>query len=231
MPHGSLTDKESITFKIYHIISTAFCVIVIISNTISPKMALLPFFQDFSVPAGLLTYPLTFFLSDLVAEIYGAKRAKQMVYLAFGMSILSFLMIRIALLVPSPTAENHKQFQDVFGLNGTILFASLTAYIMAQTLDIKIYAIIKIWTGESHLWVRNNGSTLIAQLIDTAIVNLIHLYLGMGMEISQVISIMLFSYIYKCTLSIALTPFFYFTVSLFRRANLRVVPPSSGKIR
>lgn len=203
-------------FKKYHIISTAFCVIVIISNIISAKMVLLPFFQDFSVPAGLLTYPLTFFLSDLVTEIYGAIRAKKMVYLAFGMSILSFFIIKIALLVPSPTVENHKQFQDVFGLSGTVLFASLTAYIVSQTIDIQIYAIIKSWTGEPYLWLRNNGSTLIAQLIDTTIVNLIHLHLGVGMEIQQVLLVIIFSYTYKCTLSIAMTPIFYFTVSMFR---------------
>ncbi len=126
-------------FKKYHIISTAFCVIVIISNIISAKMVLLPFFQNFSVPAGLLTYPITFFLSDLVTEVYGSIRAKKMVYLAFGMSILSFFIIKIALLVPSPSIENHRQFQEIFGLSGTILFASLTAYIVSQTLDIQIY--------------------------------------------------------------------------------------------
>jgi uncharacterized integral membrane protein (TIGR00697 family) len=179
-------------------------------------MVLLPFFQNFSVPAGLLTYPLTFFLSDLVTEVYGARKAKKMVYLAFGMSVLSFLIIKIAVLLPSPTIENYRQFQNVFSLNGTILFGSLTAYIVSQTLDIQIYAMIKSCTGEPYLWLRNNGSTLIAQLIDTIIVNFIHLYLGVGMEIQQVLCIILFSYTYKCTLSIAITPMFYFTVARIR---------------
>ncbi len=200
----------------YHILSTAFCVIVIISNVISAKMVSLPFFQNFSIPVGLLTYPLSFFLSDLVTEIYGAVKARRMVYLALGMSFLSFLIIKMALVLPSPTIENHHQFQGAFGLSGTVLFGSLTAYIVSQTVDIQIYTRIKMWTGESHLWLRNNGSTFIAQLIDTAIVNVVHLYMGMGLEMAQVIWIILFSYTYKCTVSVVMTPFFYLMVSTFK---------------
>lgn len=179
-------------------------------------MILLPFFKDFSIPAGLLVYPLSFFLCDLITEIYGTIQAKKMVYLAFGLSLLSCLIITVTLFAPSPTRENYQQFQDVFGLSGILLVASLIAYIVSQTIDIQIYAIIKLWTGEHHLWLRNNGSTWIAQLVDTVIVNFIHLYLGVGMKISEVIFIVLFSYTYKCFSSIAMTPFFYFAVSKYK---------------
>lgn len=118
-------------------------------------------------PAGLLLYPLTFFLSDLVTEVYGATKATMMVYLAFGLSILSCFIITITLLAPSPTKENYQQFQNVFCLSGVLLIASLTAYVVSQIVDIHIYSILKLWTGESYLWLRNNVSTLIAQLMDT----------------------------------------------------------------
>jgi uncharacterized integral membrane protein (TIGR00697 family) len=201
---------------IYHFISSMFCIVVIVSNIISTKMVKLPFFQDFSIPAGLITYPLTFFLSDLVTEVYGAKKAQQMVYHAFGMSLLAYLIIKVALILPSPTVENQLHFEEILGLNGVILFGSLTAYVFSQTIDIRLYAWIKKWTGENYLWLRNNGSTLIAQLFDTTIVNLIYLKLGLGMEMAQVVPIMVFSYIYKCTISVVLTPFFYFVVFLFK---------------
>lgn len=183
-------------------------------------MVLLPFFQNFSVPAGLLLYPLTFFLSDLVTEVYGATRAKKMVYLAFGLSVLSCFIITITLLAPSPTKENYQQFQNVFCFSGVLLIASLTAYVVSQIVDIHIYSILKLWTGEPYLWLRNNGSTLIAQLMDTTIVNFIHLYLGMGMEGSEVISIIKFSYTYKCIWSVMMTPFFYCAVSRFKNRLL-----------
>ena len=183
-------------------------------------MIKLPFFQDFSIPAGLITYPLTFFISDLVTEVYGAKKAKEMVYLAFGMSVFAYLIIKIALILPSPTLENQNHFEEILGLNGVILMASLTAYIFSQMLDIQIYSLIKKWTGQNYLWIRNNGSTLIAQLVDTTIVNLIYLKGGAGMDMAQVLPIMAFSYTYKCSFSIAFTPLFYFLIFLFKNKNL-----------
>jgi uncharacterized integral membrane protein (TIGR00697 family) len=68
---------------------------------------------------------------------------------------------------------------------------------------------------------RNNGSTLVAQLIDTAIVNVIHLRIGVGMEMSEVAPIMAFSYLYKCAFSVALTPLFYFLVFSFKQYILK----------
>lgn len=191
--------------------------IVIISNIISTKMILLPYFHNFSVPAGLITYPLTFFISDFITEIYGAKKAKEMVHHAFGMSLIAYLIIKIALILPSPTLENQSHFEEILGLNGVILLASLTAYIISQTIDISLYAAIKKWTGPNHLWVRNSGSTLLAQLVDTTIVNLIYLKGGVGMDMAQIFPIMIFSYVYKCTFSIALTPLFYFLIFLFKK--------------
>lgn len=196
----------------YHFVKSMFCIIVVMSNIISTKMVNVPFFQDFNIPAGLLAYPFTFFLSNFTTEIYGAKKSREMVYHAFKMSILAYLIIKIALILPSANIENQQNFEAVLGLNGVILLASLTAYIFSQTVDINLYAAIKKLTGRNYLWLRNNGSTAIAQLLDTAIVNLIHLKLGLGMEMSQILPIMLFSYLYKCTSNVALTPLFYLVV-------------------
>lgn len=191
------------------------------SNIISTKMIVLPYFQNFSIPAGLITYPLTFFISDFITEIYGIKKAKEMVYHAFGMSIIAYLIIKIALILPSSTLENQNHFEEILGLNGMILVASLTAYIISQTIDITLYAAIKKWTGPNYLWVRNNGSTLIAQLVDTTIINLIYLKGGVGMDMAQIFPIMIFSYVYKCTFSITFTPLFYFLIFLFKNRRVR----------
>ena len=180
-------------------------------------MVNLPYFQSLAIPAGLITYPLTFFISDFVTEVYGSRKAKEMVYHAFGMSILAYLIIKTALVLPSLDSENQLYFEASLGLNSMIIKASLTAYIFSQTNDIQLYALIKKWTGENYLWLRNNVSTLIAQLIDTIIVNVIYLKLGIGMELTQVFAIILFSYMYKCILSIAFTPLFYLLLSIFKR--------------
>jgi len=204
------------TPPVYQILSAAFCVIVVISNIISIKMVSLPFF-NFSIPAGLVTYPLTFLLSNLVTEIFGAKEARMMVYTAFVMSLLSFGMIQFALLLPTDTLEDQSTFQTVLGLSGLRIFSSLTAYIIAQIADIQLYALIKRWTGPSFLWLQNNGSTCASQIIDTVVVDMIFLYWGLGMEMRQVWPIMLFSYTYKAIFSFSCTPLFYACVFVIRR--------------
>lgn len=202
--------------NLYSIISAVFCMVVVVSNIISSKMVLMPI-TGTSIPIGVLTYPLTFLLSDLATELFGAKKAKEMVYMAMGTSILSFGIILLAILAPTDDLENQRAFQSVLGVNGLVIFASLTAYLTAQILDIQIYARIKGWTGERFLWMRNNGSTLLAQVVDTLIVQTIHLYWGLGMPLEAVLPIMGVSYCYKAFFSIANTPLFYLCVYLARQ--------------
>ena len=204
---------------LYQIISAAFCVIVVLSNILSAKLVPLPFFHNISVPVGVFIYPLTFLLSDWVIEIYGVKKAKLMVYIAFGMCFLSFGIIQVTLLLPASTAENQSAFQATFGLSGLRLFSSITAYLMAQIVAIRLYALIKKWTNERYLWLRNNGSTLISQLVDTVAIDMIYLYWGLNMKMSQVLPIMIFAYAFKSIFSAGTTPFLYFFLFLTRRSS------------
>ena len=127
--------------KLYHAICAVFCVIVVFSNIISAKMVVLPYL-NFSIPAGLITYPLTFLLSDLVTEIYGVKKAKLMIYIALGMNLLSFGIIELSLWLPTETFESQNAFREVLGLSGLRIISSLTAYVIAQIVDIQLYALI-----------------------------------------------------------------------------------------
>ena len=208
-----MTKQTDPSPNLYQIICAAFCVIAVLSNIISAKMVKLPF-QDMIIPAGLLTYPLTFLLSDLVTEIFGAQKAKFMVYLAFAMNLLSFGIIQIALLLPSPQADDSIGFQAVLGLSGLRIFTSLIAYLAAQITDIQLYALIKKWTGPRFLWLRNNGSTCASQIVDTVLIDMLYLYWGLGMGMNDVLPIMLISYAYKAFFSFANTPLFYLSVFL-----------------
>lgn len=201
---------------LYQVLCASFAVIVVISNIISVKMVKLPFFADFSIPAGLITYPLTFLVSDLVTEIYGAQRAKLMVYIALGMNLLGFGIIQLALAVPAHTAAEQTAFAAILGLSGLRIFSSLAAYLVAQIVDIQLYAWIKKMTGLRFLWLRNNGSTCVSQIVDTVIVDVIFLWWGLGMGMAEVLPIMVFSYAYKAFFSVANTPLFYLCVYLVR---------------
>jgi len=169
------------------------------------------------VPAGLLIYPLTFLISDLVTEIFGSRRAKFMVYVALGMSVLSFGLIQLCLAFPAAPYSQEKAFQAVLGLSGLRIFSSIVSYVTAQIADIQIYAAIKRWTGPKWLWLRTNGSTCLSQLIDTILIDLIYLWWGCDMSFAAVVPIMLFSIAYKAFFSVAGTPFFYLLVFALRR--------------
>lgn len=199
---------------LYQIICAAFCVIVVISNIISAKMVQVPFLDNFSIPAGLITYPLTFLLSDFVTEIYDAKKAKLMVYIALGMNLLGFAIIQVTLLLPAATEAEQMAFKAIMGLSGLRIFSSLISYLVAQIADIQIYAWIKKWTGPRFLWLRNNASTCISQIIDTIMIDIIYLWWGLSMEMAHVWPIMFFSFTYKIFFSVANTPFFYLLIYL-----------------
>lgn len=201
-------------FFSHSFITAAFSVIVVISNIISAKLFFLPVFDNFAIPAGLITYPLTFLLSDLMTELYGQAQAKKMIWTAFALSIVSLGVIEAALLLPS---ASQAPFEMVLGLNFWIVIASLVAFLLAQSIDVYLYATIKRWTGEPKLWLRNNGSTLASQVVDTATVNWIYLFFGLGMSYDAIASIALFSYLYKAVFSVALTPLFYLLVALGKR--------------
>lgn len=219
-------NKLNSSSTLYQVMCSTFCILVVMSNLISAKMVKLPYF-DLILPAGLITYPFTFLISDLVTEFFGAKKAKLMVYIALGMNLLSLGMIQLALLLP---AEDGVQtaFQTVLGLSGLRIFSSLIAYLISQIIDIQLYAWIKNLTGSRFLWLRNNGSTCISQLLDTIIIDILYLYWGLGIGLAQLFPIMLISYAYKTFFSIANTPFFYLSVYLIKaewKSNYFIVAP------
>lgn len=202
--------------SLYQIVSAAFCVIVVVSNIISAKMVTFPFVDNFSVPAGLITYPLTFLLSDLITEVFGVKRAKLMVYIAFAMCLLSYAIIQVALFLPPHSGQNDA-FSEILGTSSLRIFSSLTAYLVSQVVDIQVYAWIKSLTGVRFLWLRNNASTCLSQLVDTVLIDLIFLYWGLGMTMGDVLPIILFSFAYKACFSVANTPLFYLCVFLVKK--------------
>jgi queuosine precursor transporter len=190
-------------------------------------MVKLPLIQDVSIPAGLITYPLTFLLSDLVTEIFGPKKAKFMVYMALAMNLLSFGIIQIALTLPSKTENEQLIFRSVLGLSGLRIFSSLTAYLVSQIVDIQLYALIKKWTGTKYLWLRNNGSTFVSQMIDTIILDVMYLSWGLGMGLDEVMPTMFISFIYKTVFSIANTPLLYLSVFVINTSwKLDILKPS-----
>lgn len=217
--------------RIYLLLASAFVVLLVLTNIIGIKLFRAPFNPEFALTTGILVYPLTFLVTDLVSEVYGKRRADFMVLVGFLMSLLMLLIVQVALRVdPHPywvpgenaffasETEYQHAFQSVFALNGVLLVGSMLAYACAQLTDNWLYHFWKRLTGGKHLWLRNNGSTWVSQLVDTAVVNSILFYVGFGMEFMVGVKIMVTIYLYKLAIAALDTPLIYAGVYLIKRS-------------
>lgn len=221
----------------FSILMTGFVVVLVLTNIIGVKLFLafpnlLPnglFGEPITLTTGILTYPITFLMTDVVCEVYGRKRANLMVFTGFVMSLLSLVLIQVALVVPGspvwPTGNPHfgtveamqQAYDSVFTLPGILLFASMSAYLVAQLMDVRLFHFWKRVTHGRHLWLRNNGSTMISQFVDTIIVNSIFLGFGLGLPWEIVGKIIVAGYLFKLGMAVLDTPFIYVGVALLRR--------------
>ena len=222
--------------KIYSILMSLFVVTLVLTNIIGTKIFLLLeetlpnglFGTPLALTAGIITYPITFLVTDVTSEIYGKARASLMVIVGFFCSLLSLVIISITLkLTPSevwitgtPYSDLNDMvlaFDTVFTLPGVLIFASMFAYLTAQLIDVNIFHFIKRLTNSKYLWLRNNVSTMFSQLIDTIIVNTIFLGFGMGLPFNIVYKIIIANYIVKILFAAIDTPLVYIIVKLIKK--------------
>lgn len=228
-----MTEKDKkLAFKIYLYLAALFITSLVVSNLIFQKFFYWnPFGKItvfgaplFEVSVGILPYPITFLITDLISEIFGKKKANQVVTAGIFASVFSMGIIYVANIVPSiPTSPlNDGLFTQVFGLSPIAVLASMMAYLLAQYIDIGIYHFWKKFTQGKHLWLRNNFSTFSSQFIDTfTVVGLLCLFkvLPWDMFYGLVIS----GFLFKVFIAFLDTPLLYLFVYLLRkRFNLKI---------
>lgn len=215
---------------------TVFVVMLVLTNIIGTKIFLLfgnilpngIFGYSIALTAGIITYPITFLVTDITSELFGKKKANLLVTVGFFCSLLSLVIISIVMkLVPSEiwltgTPYNKidqiiEAFNTIFTMPGILIFASMIAYLVAQLVDINIFHYIKKITNSKHLWLRNNLSTMVSQLIDTIIVNTIFLGFGMGLDFQIVYKIIIANYLIKILFAVLDTPLVYLFVSIIKK--------------
>ena len=222
---GLRRERAELTYAFF---AALFVVVLVLTNVIGTKLFHLfegggPFLFDgnpWILTSGILTYPITFLVTDLVSEIWGRKRANLMVVWGFGMSLVMLGVLQLAVALPPATdAWQGKGFPDGAAMQGAfeatfsspaiLLFASMTAYLVAQLFDVRLYHFWWKVTGGKHMWLRNNGSTWISQLVDTIIVNGIFLRVHFKMEWGPIAEIILAVYLCKMVLAVIDTPLIY----------------------
>ena len=208
---------------------------IFISCLIAANLIFLKFFE-FNIPllditftqsVGLLAYPITFLITDIVSEIYGRKKANYLVISGIISSIIVLFLIYVADSVPAAsfsTPENDKvdnaTFNLVFGQFGVAMAASLFTFLVCQLIDIRIFHFWKKLTKGKYLWLRNNFSTITSQLIDTFLILFLLMTLNPeeGLENWYDLKLLFVNgFIFKILVALVDTPLLYISVFLFRK--------------
>ncbi len=225
------TNQISLANKIYLILAGLFITSLVASNLIFTKIFYwYPFdinfmgVKLFELSVGILPYPLTFLITDLISEIYGQKKADQVVITGIFASVFSILLIFISSQVPAIEGSpiDDITFNNVF-LNAPLaVLASMLTYLFAQFIDIRVYHFWKRLTKGKHLWLRNNFSTFTSQFVDTfTIVSLLIIFEILPQD--KFLVLIVSGFLFKVMVAIFDTPLLYLCVWLFRRKfNLKV---------
>ena len=219
------TAKKELAKNIYLLLAGLFITSLVVSNLIFQKFFYwYPFDMKilgnplFELSVGILPYPLTFLITDLISEIYGKKKANQVVITGIFASFFSMGILLIANAVPAIESSpvNNETFNQVFALSPIAVLASMIAYLFAQFVDIRIYHFWKKFTQGKKLWLRNNFSTFSSQLIDTVLVvgllcvfEVLEWHLFWGLVVS--------GFLFKVIVAALDTPLLYLFVGVFRK--------------
>lgn len=167
--------------------------------------------------AGIVPFPLTFVLTDLVNEFYGTHGARRLTFAGLGAAIFVWAVISLALVLPtSPQSPiPDAVFHSAFGTSARLYVASLTAYLIGQLLDISIFYALRRLTGHRLLWLRATGSTVLSQMIDSLSVSFV--FLVGTRPLDFIVSNAASNYVGKLIMAVLLTPLIYAGHAVFRR--------------
>ena len=168
-------NKKGSADSLYLILDGIFIASLVSCNLIFQKFfqidIWLPFIgkYTFAQSVGLLPYPVTFLVTDIISEVYGEKKANKVVTAGLFASLFMLAIVVISDMSPAApwSPVDNQTFSQVFGLSGAAVFASMMAYLIAQYIDVRVFHFWKKLTKGKHLWLRNNASTIFSQFVDT----------------------------------------------------------------
>ena len=208
------TEKSK---KIYLYLAATFIAALVVCNLIANKFITIDLgFKTFVISSGVLPYPITFLITDILSEIYGKKKTARIVWAGFGASlfVLGVLLLAQQFTAIAGSPVDDETFNKVFGNSWRVIFASMTAYLCAQLIDVRIYHFWKEKTAGKHLWLRNNFSTVFSQLVDTTLVVCV-LFLGVRSH-SEIIQFILDGWLFKILCAFIDTPLLYASTAFIR---------------
>lgn len=187
--------------------------VLVCANVLASKLFVIG--GKWVMTAGIIAYPMTFLITDIVNEVWGRETANKFVGIGLVANILMVVLFVIGVwLPPAPIWGSQTAFQDVLGSVPRLVLASMAAYITSQTWDVWVFDYIKR-KMRLGLWFRNNASTITSQVIDSAV----FLTIGFaGVMPREDLIVMFVTYVVaKFIIAVIDTPFAYLGVALVRR--------------
>ena len=180
---------------------------ILAANTLASKVFMV---GGFAMTAGIIAFPITFLVTDIVNDVWGKGYAKTMVMAGLAANILMVILYQIGVLLPAaPFWEHQVAFETLLGAVPRIVLASMTAYLISQMWDVWVFAKIKE-KFTMGLWFRNNVSTFTSQIVDSAV--FLAIAFAGTMPVNELVT-MFFTYIIvKWIIAIIDTPLIYLGV-------------------
>jgi queuosine precursor transporter len=221
----SATPSTRRSFKYLDALTTAFVVILLVSNLIAQKVCLFGPFSigtwsigPFAISGAVILFPITYIFGDVFTEVYGFAASRRAIWLGFFGTALLYLIGAIVIALPSaPGWHNQEAFSTVFGFIPRILAASLIAFWAGEFANSYTMARLKLFTNGRRLWTRTIGSTVVGQAVDTILV--ITLTFGGIYPARTLVNIILTGYTLKVGYEVIATPITYLVINWLKRAE------------
>lgn len=200
-------------YKYLDIITVFFVAVLLISNIASTKIAQVGFMP---LDGGTLLFPLAYIFGDILTEVYGYGRSRKVIWLGFGSALLMSATFYIIGLLPSANGwDNQSAYMTILGQAPRIVLASLIAYFVGEFSNSFILAKLKIATKGKWFWIRTIGSTIIGELLDSAIFIIIAFYGVLPKELLY--ELIIFNYLFKTAVEVIFTPITYIIVNFLKK--------------
>jgi uncharacterized integral membrane protein (TIGR00697 family) len=202
--------------RYYDFVMAGFVGILLLSNLIgAAKVANI---GGFAFGAGVLFFPISYVLGDVLTEVYGYAKARRCVWAGFvALGFMSFMSLVVVGMPPDASWHGQSAYEEVFGQTPRIVIASMLAFWAGEFLNAYVLARMKVWTGGRHLWTRTIGSTVFGQAADSLIFYPVAFF-GTW-DTSLLLSVMVGNFILKVGWEALLTPVTYRVVAMLKKAE------------
>jgi queuosine precursor transporter len=209
-------------FRYYDFVMAAFVAILLLSNVIGAgKVAQiwLPFWDIYwPFGAGILFFPLSYVIGDVLTEVYGYARARRVIWAGTAAVLfMAFMSWVVVALPPAPDWTNQAAYETIFGQVPRIVLASVCAFWAGEFVNSYVMARMKIWTGGRHLWSRTIGSTVVGQGVDSLIFYPLAFLGAVGWTNALVLKVLVTQWVLKVSWEVLLTPVTYLVVNWLKR--------------